>query len=86
MALEVINVGSSPNDGLGDPLRTAFIKCNNNFSELFGYHQDSAPASSVGSEGDVAGMTAYDGQFWYWCTGDYDGTTLIWYRVTGSTF
>jgi hypothetical protein len=32
---EYINVGVTPNDGLGDPLRTAFGKINNNFSNLF---------------------------------------------------
>ena len=31
---EVINVGSSANDGQGDPLRVAFEKINNNFSIL----------------------------------------------------
>jgi hypothetical protein len=34
MAIEIINVGSSPNDGNGDPIRDAFIKCNDNFDEL----------------------------------------------------
>jgi hypothetical protein len=36
MAQELINVGAAPNDGQGDPVREAFIKCNNNFTELFG--------------------------------------------------
>ena len=31
----VINVGSAPNDGAGDPIRTAFQKTNDNFSTLF---------------------------------------------------
>lgn len=35
MAQEIINVGPAPNDGQGDPLRTAFTKTNNNFSQLF---------------------------------------------------
>lgn len=35
MAQEIIDVGSEANDGQGDPLRTAFIKTNNNFSELY---------------------------------------------------
>ncbi len=30
-----INIGTSPNDGTGDPLRTAFEKINDNFDELF---------------------------------------------------
>ena len=32
---EWINVGAQPNDGTGDPLRVAFEKINNNFSNLF---------------------------------------------------
>ena len=35
MAKEIINVGSSANDGTGDPNRTAFQKCNSNFDELY---------------------------------------------------
>lgn len=35
MAQEIINVGAAANDGLGDPIRTAFIKCNENFTELY---------------------------------------------------
>jgi hypothetical protein len=35
MAQELINVGAAPNDGQGDPIREAFTKCNNNFTELF---------------------------------------------------
>jgi hypothetical protein len=31
---EIINVGVLPNDGLGDPLRVAFGKINNNFANL----------------------------------------------------
>jgi hypothetical protein len=35
MAQEIIDIGASANDGAGDPLRTAFTKTNNNFSQLF---------------------------------------------------
>ena len=35
MAQEIINIGAQANDGEGDPLRTAFTKVNNNFSQLF---------------------------------------------------
>lgn len=35
MSMQIINVGSSPNDGQGDGLRTAYIKCNENFTELY---------------------------------------------------
>jgi hypothetical protein len=32
---EIINIGALPNDGEGDPLRTAFSKINNNFAQLY---------------------------------------------------
>ena len=35
MALELIDVGATANDGQGDPIRTAFEKCNINFTQLF---------------------------------------------------
>jgi hypothetical protein len=35
MAREIINVGATANDGTGDGLRTAYIKCNDNFKSLF---------------------------------------------------
>jgi hypothetical protein len=41
MARQVINIGSSANDGTGDPLRTAFDKINDNFLELYGADGDS---------------------------------------------
>jgi hypothetical protein len=36
MPIQTINLGSYPNDGTGDDLRTAFQKVNNNFGILFG--------------------------------------------------
>ena len=35
MSQQIINVGTSPDDGTGDPLRTAMIKVQNNFSEFY---------------------------------------------------
>ena len=35
MAKQVINIGAAPNDNSGDPLRDAFIKSNDNFTELY---------------------------------------------------
>jgi hypothetical protein len=35
MAQQTIGIGSAPNDGTGDPIRNAFIKCNDNFTELY---------------------------------------------------
>ena len=86
MSREIINVGTVPNDGTGDPLRTAYIKCNNNFAELYSRLQTEVPASSSGSDGDLAGMTAYDDTYFYYCYADYDGTSDIWNRILGSSF
>ncbi len=35
MAKQTINIGTAANDGKGDPIRTAFNKCNENFTELY---------------------------------------------------
>jgi len=35
MSQQFINIGTTANDGQGDPLRTAFTKCNDNFTELY---------------------------------------------------
>jgi len=35
MPKEIVNIGSTPNDGAGDPLRTAFIKTNANMDEIY---------------------------------------------------
>ena len=35
MAKQSIGIGSAANDGTGDPLRTAFAKINDNFTELY---------------------------------------------------
>ena len=40
MARKNIEVGTSANDGTGDPLRTAFTKINENFVELYGTDND----------------------------------------------
>jgi hypothetical protein len=40
MSRQSINIGSSANDGTGDPLRTAFDKINDNFVELYGTDND----------------------------------------------
>jgi len=35
MSKQLINIGTSPNDGTGDNLRNSFIKINNNFNEVY---------------------------------------------------
>jgi hypothetical protein len=81
MAREIINVGSTPNDGQGDPIRTAFIKTNNNFGELYSKIQLVPPAALTGSVGDTAGMTAYDQEYYYYCFANYNGVNVIWRQV-----
>jgi hypothetical protein len=46
---QVINVGAVPNDGTGDPLRTAFIKINDNFTNLFATTTTFSTANTIGS-------------------------------------
>lgn len=53
MAQETINIGTSPNDGTGDPLRNAFNKANLNFTDLYGgagVADDSITYAKLGSE------------------------------------
>lgn len=47
-AQEYINIGAQANDGEGDPLRTAFAKINNNFSNLFFTTTSTSNAFTVG--------------------------------------
>jgi hypothetical protein len=86
MAQQEINVGSEPNDGQGDPLRTAYIKCNNNFTELYQRFKSTVPATAVGVNGDVDGMYASDSTYFYYCFQNWDGTSEIWRRIVGSSF
>jgi hypothetical protein len=49
MSQELINIGALPNDGEGDPLRTAFQKINNNFTQLFGTTYNTSLGYSTGN-------------------------------------
>lgn len=40
MAQQIINVGTNPNDGTGDTLRGAFVKTDDNFTELYSGKQN----------------------------------------------
>ena len=39
------------------------------------------PATSVGNDGDATGDIAFDEDYMYYCTADYDGSTAIWKRT-----
>lgn len=54
---EIINIGTLPNDGEGDPLRVAFGKINNNFSNLFSTFVNTSTAYSFG---DTAGQVIFE--------------------------
>ena len=50
MAQQIINVGTTPNDGTGEPLREAFTAVNENFTEIYA-------AGPVGSNVVISGNT-----------------------------
>ena len=53
MTQEIIDIGAQPNDGEGDPLRTAFQKINNNFSQLYSTGFFTSTAYTVGNTTQV---------------------------------
>lgn len=50
MAQQIVNLGTAANDGTGDPLRTAFNKINQNFSELYSTGAAGANFDLTGNE------------------------------------
>ena len=68
MAKQTINIGTTANDGTGDPLRTAFDKSNDNFTELYngagGIADDSVTYAKLANEFTAtAGIGASDVDF-----------------------
>jgi hypothetical protein len=65
MTKQVINLGSVPNDGTGDPLRTSFDKTNDNFNEIYTKFGDGTTLSGVTTNSatadyaDVAGISTF---------------------------
>lgn len=78
MTQQFINVGTAPNSGDGDPLRTAFIKSNENFTELYNRAQTVPPSTLFGTSGDEPGMYAYEADYFYYCFATYTGNSNIW--------
>lgn len=92
MARQVINIGTAPSDGSGDPLRISFDKTNQNFAELYASVSSLntsifqiPPITSMGKTGDRFGMTAIDDQYIYFCIGAYNGIAHIWQRSAINT-
>lgn len=69
MTKQTINIGSSANDKTGDPIRTAFLKVNANFTELYANLSTYLP-SPTGNTGKF--LTT-------------DGSSLIWQTVPAPT-
>jgi hypothetical protein len=73
MTIELINLGSSANDNTGDPLRLAFTKCNNNFSELYSNLGPGYVPNPVGHQGEVL---VSDGTSVVWTSAPFGNTTI----------
>ena len=59
MAQSGINIGTLANDGTGDDLREAFVKVNNNFTELYARSPESTTAVNlVADDATTAGLFA----------------------------
>ena len=52
MAQQILNVGSSANDGTGDDLREAFVKVNANFAELAARNPEATTGVNLGASGE----------------------------------
>jgi len=64
MAIQTINIGTNPNDGTGDDLRTAFDKVNDNFTELLAVGGETNTASNLGIGSQILkGKSGLDFQF-----------------------
>ena len=66
MAKQVIAIGTTANDGTGDPLRNAFNKANENFTELYagaGVADDSITYAKLGAEFTTTAALATDVDF-----------------------
>jgi len=78
---QVINIGSSTNDGEGDPLRTAFSKVNNNFANLFQTFVNSTLSVTTGNTPQqiifsTPASTFTEGQFWIRSNNSTDSQSL----------
>jgi len=84
MTQQIINVGAAPNDGDGDPIRTAFIKTNDNFTELYARVQVTPPSTAIGKSGDEIGYYSPTANYLYYCFANYDGSNVIWAQIQSS--
>ena len=52
MAIQLVNLGNTANDGTGDDLREAFVKVNANFNELDLRDDEQTTVSNLGATGE----------------------------------
>jgi hypothetical protein len=60
MSQQSINIGTNPNDGTGDALRTAFSKCNSNFTDLYTNSYATNVVNSFNSRVGAVTLTSND--------------------------
>jgi len=60
------------------------VSAQNEFKQIA--MKQATPSSSVGAPGNTTGLIAWDENFIYICTANYDGSTAIWKRVALTTF
>ena len=92
MAKQIINIGTTDNDGTGSTIRAGGDLVNDNFTEIYNFLGGSSLPSTVqittrtpvntGQSGDVAGLIVADSLYIYVCIGTFDGSTIIWKRIT----
>ena len=56
---------------------TVVIKNNGRMASVFG----TAPGTLVGGSGDTQGDIAFDADYMYYCTANYDGSTNVWKKI-----
>lgn len=61
MTQQTIGVGTVAGDGTGDTLRAGFVKCNDNFTEVYALANAAAPAASPALTGTPTAPTATSG-------------------------
>jgi hypothetical protein len=96
MAKQTIGVGTVQNDGTGTTIRAGGTIINDNFTEVYTFLGGSTLPSTTkvttrtptntGQAGDVAGLVVADTVYLYVCTGTFDGSTVIWKRITLEAF
>ena len=83
MAKQTISIGTTANDGTGDPLRTAFTKLNENFTEIYNITDSSAAARQ--SQSAVTGLTVTSSGNSAYLIDQYSGNNPTVYISGGET-